>query len=739
MLPGKSIWRRINPLVMGGLFAGAAIFLFAACTGPQGEPGPGGPAGSPGPQGPPGSPGAAAPIPPGAGVNMTVTKVEIGADRKPVVTFTLTDFRGKALKLTDLDTNPSLNIAYIKEDPATGLTQWLNYTTADAAGAEFTFQGTTRRPALSEVKARPGFDPLPTPVPAWPTPSPAYREIAPGTYQRTFTTALPEGYDRNATHRVGGVAYREVRKYVSNPTFDFVPAGGEVKVTRQLVATENCQQCHDPVVPGHGSTRIETKLCVTCHTPQNIDAESGNIVDLKVMVHKIHRGANLPSVRAGNPYYIVGFRQTVFDFSKVIFPQFGGSSIGDVRTCTTCHSNAPNADNYKTAPSQAACGSCHDNVWFGQDFRAPEGAKLHPGGPQTNDAACKACHQPDSGKEFDASIVGAHVIPAESKQLKGYKVEIVRVTDTAPGQFPTVTFTAKDDAGQVVPVSAINSLSFNVKGPTTDYTGPTTTLAAVRTNIKTDANGNYTYTLTQAIPADAKGTWAIGIESNRVETISGNAGVSTNITNSTYNPVAYVAVTDSVPVPRRQVVATEKCNVCHKEIAFHGGGRKNTAEYCELCHNPANVDVPNLTPATFGGPFAVPPTSINFRFMIHRIHTGEELTRDYTVYRTRGVFNFNEVEFPGDRANCAKCHVGDSFKLPLPATNADTLAPREFYSPLGPAASACLGCHDSKNASAHASSMTSAIGETCAVCHGTGRDFDIAKVHAEKQKFPRFK
>ena len=40
--------------------------------------------------------------------------------------------------------------------------------------------------------------------------------------------------------------------------------------------------------------------------------------------------------------------------------------------------------------------------------------------------------------------------------------------------------------------------------------------------------------------------------------------------------------------------------------------------------------------------------------MIHRIHTGEELTQDYTIYGYGGTpYNFNEVLYPGDRRNCA--------------------------------------------------------------------------------------
>ncbi|MDO8635269.1 MAG: hypothetical protein Q7R34_03360, partial [Dehalococcoidia bacterium] len=60
---------------------------------------------------------------------------------------------------------------------------------------------------------------------------------------------------------------------------------------------------------------------------------------------------------------------------------------------------------------------------------------------------------------------------------------------------------------------------------------------------------------------------------------------------------------------------------------------------------------------------------------------------------------------------------------------ANTLAPREFYTPLGPAASACVGCHDSKKAAAHASTQTTPFGEACATCHGQGRDFAVEKVH----------
>ena len=51
---------------------------------------------------------------------------------------------------------------------------------------------------------------------------------------------------------------------------------------------------------------------------------------MKVMVHKIHRGENLPSVKAGTPYKIIGHNQSVADYSEVAYPQ-------QINRCTTCH------------------------------------------------------------------------------------------------------------------------------------------------------------------------------------------------------------------------------------------------------------------------------------------------------------------------------------------------------------------------------------------------------------------
>ena len=299
-----------------------------------------------------------------------------------------------------------------------------------------------------------------------------------------------------------------------------------------------------------------------------------------------------------------------------------------------------------------------------------------------------------------------------------------------------MSFKVSDSKGNPVDATKLTSMSFALAGPTTDYTfvtrnatGSPATESAL-TTAKATATG-FTYTFTAALPADAKGSFAVEAEASRTLTIPGSLlGQRFSVTEYAFNPVFYFGVGGATTTPRRTVVDVKNCNDCHKALALHGGGRRNV-EVCVFCHNPAMVDDPEGSRrAGFSVPAGTVPQSINFRFMIHRIHTGEELTREFEIFRSRGVFGFNGLLFPGDRRNCAECHVNNSHQLPLPAGLANTVAPREFYSPLGPATSACVGCHDSIGAAAHTYLMTAPFGESCAVCHGESADFAVSKAHA---------
>ncbi|MFX6876783.1 hypothetical protein ABTH39_19665, partial [Acinetobacter baumannii] len=85
--------------------------------------------------------------------------------------------------------------------------------------------------------------------------------------------------------------------------YNFVPNGSGVKTVRQVVATEACNSCHNPLF-GHGGSRIKVELCIICHTPQTTNPDTQLSMDMPVLIHKLHMGANLPSVKAGGKYRV---------------------------------------------------------------------------------------------------------------------------------------------------------------------------------------------------------------------------------------------------------------------------------------------------------------------------------------------------------------------------------------------------------------------------------------------------
>ena len=92
------------------------------------------------------------------------------------------------------------------------------------------------------------------------------------------------------------------------------------------------------------------------------------------------------------------------------------------------------------------------------------------------------------------------------------------------------------------------------------------------------------------------------------------------------NPVVTFTVDDSTAMMRRVVVDDQNCATCHgefsKDFSIHGNLRNQT-EYCVICHNPNQSDDARrkLDPAAVAA--ASPVTSIDFKVMIHKIHSGE--------------------------------------------------------------------------------------------------------------------
>jgi OmcA/MtrC family decaheme c-type cytochrome len=262
-------------------------------------------------------------------------------------------------------------------------------------------------------------------------------------------------------------------------------------------------------------------------------------------------------------------------------------------------------------------------------------------------------------------------------------------------------------------------------GPTTDYgytsfgsdvTTPGYVSESATTAAQCGNDGVCTYTFTHAVPTGAHGTFAIGIEGRRTETLLPGTVTQMDVQYGGDNKVTYFSVDGSAVHPRRQVAQVANCNQCHFDLTLHGSNR-NDVEMCIFCHNPSNTDGAQRPNASDPAERTKPNQGINFNLLIHRIHTGENLQ----LMSPQGG--------PGDTRNCAKCHINDSQATPAGVN--DVLDPQGYINPAKPISAACIGCHVTSAASSHMLSNTTSIGESCAVCHDSGSTFAIDKMHAQ--------
>ena len=285
--------------------------------------------------------------------------------------------------------SPTFVAAYIPK----GQEQYVALTTATATGPVL---GTITRPTFEEAAAT---APKPTAVA--------------GQYQYTFKAQAPAGFDPTTTYTVAVVGSRDLTEFnlgtnYAGTTFNFVPNGAAVTVTRDVIRTQSCNRCHDQLA-FHGGHAFGMDMCVLCHQPQNADPTSGNTLDLKVMAHKIHMGSQLPSVigyTAGTqtvpatPYQIYGYMNSISDFSTVVDPANPAALRG-----------LPRPDHRRGASQ-----SFHDRADPGGLRRLPRRRQFrHRRQPSRRHSSigrhqCANCHVPQGETPFDASILGAHVV-----------------------------------------------------------------------------------------------------------------------------------------------------------------------------------------------------------------------------------------------------------------------------------------------------------------------------------------
>ena len=648
----------------------------------------------------------------------------------------------------------------------------------------------------------------------------AFTNNGDGTYSYKFsfnfrkvTSPVAVTYEPNRTHRVA----MQVADNVTNSVFDFVPSNpNATPASREIVTEKNCSNCHEKFA-FHGGDRVSVKYCVTCHNPGSTDAESGNTVDFKVMIHKIHYGENLPSVEAGVHYVIANS-----DYSEVVFPRGARFPGLPDDTCTSCHrpGDAANSGSYLTVPTMEACGACHDRTSFSDP--APSGYTLHSGGVQATNSGCASCHPASSGGAVSAKFPGGanvtavHQLPASIEAQK-FQYHIISVTDPAggpvdPGDQVKVVFSVNNptdpsyDANNPLtatyniladppyfPVTSAKALTLLIGWDTRDYTNtgsgsaPTATTGTPAQPYSINAltagvaknNGDGSFTVTSAaIPLTATGTGVVAIQGHPGVDVNGD-GTLDQI--AVTNVVKYFPITGATAVPRRSVVDIEKCKNCHGVLSLHGNNRTDNIGVCVICHNPNATDI-NRRPGV------VPPPPINntndhkreetidFKYMIHAIHAGDKTRGIKTPtdlgFRESGtgivVYGFNSsVNYFGDTRlpsgfeslkNCGRCHITTgstgTYQLPLNTnvlpttfwtetailtdrgTGADRSVPTDNTF-VTPTASVCSSCHNSTTVISHMQQnggvfnliYGASITETCALCHGPGKEADVAVKH----------
>jgi OmcA/MtrC family decaheme c-type cytochrome len=618
------------------------------------------------------------------GVVAKIQSASIAKDGTITVRATIADADGIPLDRLGIASPGPVSISFIAAYIPKGQSQYVSYTT------------TTLKATLNNN---------PTQIQAGADSGGTFTTNSLGDYTYTFKTKVPASFDTTATHSIGVYAYRNLAEYgefdewfeSSNDVFTWVPDGSAVSVTRSVVSTDACNQCHNPIY-AHGGTRLKVELCIMCHQPQTVNPDTGLTMDLKVLVHKIHMGKNLPSVKAGTPYR-VWHRGAWSDFSDVVFPQ-------DIRNCGTCHQGSSQADHWNTKPTASTCGSCHDDVNF-------KTGQNHLNLPQVDDNQCQNCHTNKQTLDFDASIPGAHLVPSNSTALAGLVAKVVKVDGATPGNAPTVTFSLMDKSNSPVDATKLSTLRLVLAGPNGDYN---TGAAGIRVSESPAAtakglNGVYTYTMTNKIPAAATGSYTISIQAaNTVQLMPGTTKQTAAV--DAAKPMEfYFSVDSSKVVARRQVVDSAKCENCHVNLGFVHGGTRPNAQECTLCHNPSLVDSSGA--------------SVNFAWQIHSIHRGENLVNPYVI----GGTNYQEVKFPGDLRDCTTCHLPATYLVEKVGAKAMVASTGGFTKTTPPISAACQGCHDDAATASHALANTTSIGESCATCHKAGAEFSVDRVH----------
>ena len=253
------------------------------------------------------------------GLTITVNSAKVASDGTITVLYTLTDPNGLPLDSAGVTTPGTISVSYVAAMiPNKGQEQYTAYTTTRASG---TVIATTQQPGADSG----GVDHR-------------ARDRAISIY--VFKTKAPSGFDATATHTIGIYGSRNLTAYslpnnYASATYNFVPNGAKVTKMRDVIETASCNACHDQL-SAHGGSRRGLNMCVLCHTPQNIDPNTGADAGRQGLLPQAPHGRESAeregrhSICSGDEFSFGTLRL----FDSASFP----ADPGDPRRCETCHS-----------------------------------------------------------------------------------------------------------------------------------------------------------------------------------------------------------------------------------------------------------------------------------------------------------------------------------------------------------------------------------------------------------------
>jgi len=307
---------------------------------------------------------------------------------------------------------------------------------------------------------------------------------------------------------------------------------------------------------------------------------------------------------------------------------------------------------------------------------------------------------------------------------------------------PNVNGSANDTWVSYLAANATTSAS-------SESANATTTAVAGQGTLKDNADGTYTYTFDKKITdATAAGTTYEEDKVHRVIALAYKTGNPFRPMNAWKD---LIPKTGSDESGKNDKVNGDSCLGCHSDFrapsgglddSFHGGSRYEI-HVCVACHNDQRrfastatgtaPSEPTMTSSTGGtlkwtGNASVinGESVLNFPVFVHKIHMGEELAIKPDRAGGGGGYSavqFDEVKFPTDVRNCAKCH--------------NTVAKADNWKSV-PSRRSCNACHDGASFLATApTGRVKHVGGTqtddtkCTTCHAAT---DIAGFHVPVTK-----